>query len=267
MDMTKSKPKVMYVRVRGLSACVLLVVTLYLLFVGVSYYTMSHVGQISTTLPAVAQMNSSSTGVADLNRFMQNTIVIPVLIAFPALLIWYGSYRRLMRPVWSCPACRDLSRSIQCPECGKVTETVQGTTVTHEQIATTGETESLSSQRRSFQKGVSLFCLLLLSLSVISLALGGFYHLLQNSIIDYLCQPSGLPSSNLIAIQGAIEWDLAFKRAVLPAVLVGIVGFWAWFIPYRRLASASGLCPSCHYDLSGTPCSKCDVTGSVEKTA
>ena len=69
------------------------------------------------------------------------------------------------------------------------------------------------------------------------------------------------------ALLEVFAWADRFYNSVSVAVLLAIVGFFVWFIPYRRLACATWLCPSCLYDLSGIPCPKCNVTGSVEKTA
>ncbi len=242
-----------------MSSIVLILTALYLLLGGIGYHLMSDLGQLGTTLPAVGMFDHSSAELAVLNRFFQKTIIIPVLLLVLASWFWCRADRRLLRPLWSCSRCQIGYKSICCPECGQVTESLMSEEVPEGLQGPRGGAEPPAATANPILGLLRVVGFLVFSVSVVSLLVGGIYHLLLNSIIEWLCAPSGLPSSNPIAISNAIDWSLFFNGAVLPVVLLGSMGFWVWFVSGRRLARASWLCPSCSYDLSGVPCPRCDM--------
>lgn len=112
-------------------------------------------------------------------------------------------------------------------------------------------------------------------LSAVFLLLGGiFCSFAFGPIIHYVMAQRAkteatsnvtLEPSGLLGFLG--EFHGFFQDSVAVAVFIGLVGFCIWFIPYRRLARATWLCPSCHYDLSGVPCPKCDAPDAAERAA
>ena len=246
-------------RTRRISAIVLMVTVLYLLFGGVGYHLMSDTGRLSLVMPAVRFLDPPSAGLAVLNGFFSKTLIIPVLLLVLASWFWCRADRRLLRPVWSCSRCQLGYQSIRCPECGQVTESAMSEEVPAGLQGPRGGAEPSEATGNPILGFLRVVGFLVFSLSVVSLLVVGIYHLLFNSIIEWLLAPSGLPSSNPIAISNAVDWSLFFNGSVLPVVLLGTAGIWIWLVSCRRLARASWLCPSCSYDLSGVPCPRCDM--------
>ena len=190
------------------------------------------------------------------------TVSFSVCIGVLGFLSWLLAYRQIVRPVLACQTCQQDLSEVPCPECGKVRKRASG------------HSNEVPMKRDRMGQGrlpvgrwrfIRFIGACILSVSVFYLILGGVVHLLYVPILRVI--PYFIDDAMSQWELSVVVFDFLnyFPGSVPLVVLVGLFGFFVWFIPYRSLARAVWLCPSCHYDLSGIPCPKCDVTGSVEQ--
>ena len=159
-----------------------------------------------------------------------------------------------MRSRMVCASCHHDLSEVACPECGRTREKIPSgmsdKTVPHD-----------SSQQVflavSKLRGIRFMGGVLLAIAALFLLLIGIFDHVPTSLMQEFAKTPG----ELLEV---FSWGARFQNGVAVAVLLAVVGFFIWFIPYRRLARATWLCPSCHYDLSGLPCPKCNEVPATE---
>lgn len=72
--------------------------------------------------------------------------------------------------------------------------------------------------------------------------MGGVFIHAMPPLLQYLMGPGGISENTKIHGQSR-QWDVHFRRGVLPAVLAADFGFTIWFLTDRRLARASRFLP------------------------
>jgi hypothetical protein len=184
------------------------------------------------------------------------TIIFAVITGVMAFSCWLVTYGELIRTRMICATGQhDLSK-VACPECGKTSEnSVSGMS----DRTVPQDSSQQGSLDVSKLRGIRFMGGILLAIAALFLFLVGIFDHIPVSLMQGFAETPA-------ALFKVFAWEALFQNGVAVAVLLAVVGFFIWFIPYRRLARAAWLCPSCHYDLSGIPCPKCDVTGSVEPT-
>lgn len=184
------------------------------------------------------------------------TIIVADFTGVIAFFVWLSAYRDLIRSRMICASCQQDLSKVACPECGKTRESivsgVSDRTVTQ-------DSSRQGSLAVSKLRGIRFIGGVMLAIAALFLLLVGIFDHIPVSLMQVFAETPA-------ALFKVFAWVERFNNSVAVAVLLAIVGFFVWFIPYRRLACATWLCPSCHYDLSGIPCPKCDVAGSVEQT-
>ena len=72
--------------------------------------------------------------------------------------------------------------------------------------------------------------------------MGGVFIHAMPPLLPCLVSPGGISENTEIHGQ-SLQWDVHFRRGVLPAVLAAGFGFTIWFLTDRRLARASRFLP------------------------
>ena len=259
-------------RRRALAGSVLAIVAVYLIAGGVAFHQMMDLEQHGGFFTPASMEQFKMPGVDNrlftVNWWFQESILVPLLVAVGAFWIWSKAGRRLVPWKPSCPQCRSRFPEIACPECGLKSRS-SAPALLNDDAEDRLEDADRSTEEHAFDfdlRFIRFGGALILLLSALHLIVGGVFIHAMPPLLPYLLGPGGISENTEIYGQ-SLQWDVYFRRGVLPAVIAAGFGFTIWFLTDRRLARASGSCPACRYDLSGIRCPSCGSTRSEETTA